>query len=210
MRIVLLGPPGSGKGTQGVRLSEIYKIPQISTGDMLRKAVADETALGKKVQEIIQGGMLVPDDLIVSIIEERISQEDCSEGFILDGFPRTVDQADALERVLPGSVDVTVYLNVPAEEVIDRLSGRLTCRECGAVFPKRDISPCPVCAGALYQREDDQKSTVEHRIGVYMKHTAPLVDFYRSRNKLAEINGTGEPDDVFERIEAEVSEVISK
>jgi adenylate kinase len=177
---------------------------------MLRRAVADETVLGKKVQKIIQGGMLVPDDLIVSIIEERISNEDCREGFILDGFPRTTDQAHALERVLPESVDVTVYLNVPAEVVVKRLSGRMTCRECGAVFPRGDISLCPVCAGALYQREDDLKSTVEHRIRVYMKHTAPLVDFYRSRNKLAEIDGMGEPDDVFERVEAEISQVTSQ
>ncbi len=210
MKIVLLGPPGAGKGTQGVRLSEMYNVPLVSTGDILRSAVADETVLGKKVQEIMRDGRLVPDDLIVSIIEERISREDCREGFILDGFPRTIEQADALERVLPGSIDVTIYLNVPAEVVIVRLSGRLTCRECGAVYPKGDISLCPVCADALYQREDDKKSTVEHRIGVYMKHTAPLVEFYRSHNKLAEISGLGDPDSVFERIEAEISEVISR
>lgn len=210
MKIVLLGPPGAGKGTQGVRLSKTQMIPQISTGDMLRKAVSDGTALGKEVQSIIRDGKLVPDELIVSIIEERIAQEDCREGFILDGFPRTIEQAKALERVMPESVDVTVYLNVPAGEVIERLSGRLTCRECGAVYPKQDISVCPACSGALYQREDDQRSTIEHRINVYMEHTAPLVEFYRERNKLVEIDGLGEPDEVSDRIEAGISEVMSQ
>ena len=208
MKIVLLGPPGAGKGTQGARLSEIYGIPQISTGEILRKTVEERTVLGKQVGEIIGKGQLVPDALIVSIIEERIAKEDCQRGFILDGFPRTVDQAVELERVLPGSVDVTVYLNVPDEVVIKRLSGRLTCKSCGGVFAKEDIALCPVCNGPLYQREDDQKSTVEHRIRVYMEHTAPLVDFYRCRNKLANIDGTGELDDVFERVEREISQVV--
>lgn len=189
-------------------MSEIYGIPQISTGEILRKTVEERTVLGKQVGEIIGKGQLVPDALIVSIIEERIAKEDCQRGFILDGFPRTVDQAVELERVLPGSVDVTVYLNVPDEVVIKRLSGRLTCKSCGGVFAKEDIALCPVCNGPLYQREDDQKSTVEHRIRVYMEHTAPLVDFYRCRNKLANIDGTGELDDVFERVEREISQVV--
>lgn len=210
MKIVLLGPPGAGKGTQGVRLSNTQLIPQISTGDMLRKAVSDGTALGKEVQSIIRDGKLVPDELIVSLIEERIAQEDCREGFILDGFPRTIEQAEALERVVPGSVDITVYLDVPAGEVIERLSGRLTCRECGAVYPEEGLPACPACSGELYQREDDKRSTIEHRINVYMEHTAPLIEFYRERNKLLEIDGLGRADDVFDRIEAGISEVMSR
>ena len=209
MKIVLLGPPGAGKGTQGVRLGKAQMITQISTGDMLRKAVSDGTALGKEVQSIIRDGKLVPDELIISIIEERISQADCKDGFILDGFPRTIEQAKALEIVMPDSVDVTIYLNVPVDEVIERLSGRLTCRDCSAVYPKQDISVCPACSGALYQREDDQKSTIEHRINVYMEHTAPLVEFYREKGKLLEIDGTGEQDEVFDRIDAGVSEGMS-
>ena len=210
MKIVLLGPPGAGKGTQGIQLSKSLMIPRISTGDMLRKSVSDGTALGKEVQSIIRDGKLVPDELIISIIEERIAQEDCGDGFILDGFPRTLEQAEALERVMPESVDVTVYLNVPTGEVIERLSERLTCRECGAVYPKQDISICPSCSGTLYQREDDQRSTIEQRINVYMEHTAPLIEYYCKQNKLVEIDGMGEADEVFDRIENGISGVISQ
>ncbi len=209
MRIVLLGPPGAGKGTQGVLLGKSYGIPQISTGDMLRKAVTDETPLGMQVKEIIRDGKLVPDDLIISLIEERISGDDCRKGFILDGFPRTIEQGEALEKVLPGSVDVTIYLNVPREEVVERLAGRLTCRKCGAVYRKRDISVCPVCGGDLYQREDDQKSTIEHRIKVYEENTAPLVEFYRSKGKLVEVGGMGEPGDIFKALQENISKVGS-
>lgn len=210
MKIVLLGPPGSGKGTQSAHLSKIYRIPQISTGDILRKAVADGSVLGKKVHEVIRAGKLVPDDLIVSIIEERISQEDCLPGFILDGFPRTMEQAEAVEELLPSGVDVTVYLDVPNSEVVGRLSGRLTCKKCGAVYRKQDIPLCPVCAGDLYQREDDLKSTIEHRIRVYMEHTAPLVKFYSGLGKLADVNGMGEPEEIFDRVEAKILQVMPK
>ncbi len=209
MKIVLLGPPGAGKGTQSVLLGKNYDIPQVSTGDMLRKAVADETALGKQVKGIIRDGKLVPDDLIISIIEERISGDDCRKGFILDGFPRTIEQGEALERVLPGSVDVTVYLNVPREEVIERLAGRMTCRKCGAVYRKSDIAVCPICGGDLYQREDDQKSTIERRLKVYEENTAPLVEFYRSRGKLVEVGGLGEPEDIFEKVRENISKVVT-
>jgi len=209
LRIVLLGPPGAGKGTQGALLGTNYGIPQISTGDMLRKAVAEETSLGMQVKEIIRDGKLVPDDLIISLIEERISGGDCRKGFILDGFPRTIEQGEALEKVLPGSVDLTIFLNVPREEVVGRLAGRLTCRKCGAVYRKRDISVCPVCGGDLYQREDDQKSTIEHRIKVYEENTAPLVEFYRSMGKLVEVGGLGEPEDIFKELKENISKVSS-
>ena len=209
MRIVLLGLPGAGKGTQGVLLGKGYDIPQISTGDMLRKAVADETALGKQVKEIIRDGKLVPDDLVISIIEEKISGDECRKGFILDGFPRTIEQGEALEKVLPGSVDVTVYLNVPRQEAVERLAGRLTCRKCSAIYRKSDISVCPVCGGDLYQREDDRKSTIERRIKVYEENTAPLVEFYRSRGKLVEVSGLGDPGDIFEKVRENISKVVA-
>ena len=176
---------------------------------MLRQAVTDQTPLGRRVGEIIRDGKLVPDDLIVIIIEERISAYDCKKGFILDGFPRTIDQGKALEGVLPDSVDVVVYLNVPKEEVVERLAGRLTCRKCGATYRKRDISVCLVCGGELYQRDDDQRSTIWHRIKVYEDNTAPLVEFYRSRGKLVEVDGTGEPEDIFRQIRENVSKVVS-
>lgn len=200
MKIVLFGPPGAGKGTQGARLSERYDIPQISTGNMLRKAVADETPLGKQVGEILREGKLVPDDLIISIIRERIAQPDCAKGFILDGFPRTLEQAEALETALEGSLDVVLYLDVPREEVVERLSGRLTCRACGAVF-KDGMTACPACGGELYQREDDKRETVENRIRVYEENTEPLIALYRERGKLADINGVGGENEVARRIE---------
>ena len=162
-----------------------------------------------QVKGIIRDGKLVPDDLIISLIEERISGDDCRKGFILDGFPRTIEQGEALEKVLPGSVDVTIYLNVPREEVVERLAGRLTCRKCGAVYRKRDISVCPVCGGDLYQREDDQKSTIEHRIKVYEENTAPLVAFYRAMGKLVEVGGIGEPGDIFKVLQENISKVGS-
>lgn len=208
MKIVLMGPPGAGKGTQGVNLGKTYGIPQISTGDMLRKAVADGTPLGKQVGEVIRDGKLVPDDMIVSLIKERISENDCRNGFLLDGFPRTIEQGEALEKVFPDSVDVAVYLNVPKEIVVERLSGRLTCRKCNAVYSQQDIAKCPACGGELYQREDDKRSTIENRIQVYEENTAPLVEFYRSRGKLVEVNGVGDPDKIFEEIQESISGVV--
>lgn len=208
MKIVLMGPPGAGKGTQGVNLGKTYGIPQISTGDMLRKAVADGTPLGKQVGEVIRDGKLVPDDMIVSLIKERISENDCRNGFLLDGFPRTIEQGEALEKVLPDSIDVAVYLNVPKEIVVERLFGRLTCRKCNAVYSQQDISKCPACGGELYQREDDKRSTIENRIQVYEENTAPLVEFYRSRGKLVEVNGVGDPDKIFEEIQESISGVV--
>ncbi len=210
MKIVLLGHPGAGKGTQGAHLSKVYGIPQISTGDILRKAVADGTVLGKKIHAVIREGKLVPDDLIISIIEERISQEDCLPGFILDGFPRTIEQAVAIEELLPGGMDVTVHLDVPRSETVGRLSGRLTCKSCGAVYRKQDMTLCPACAGHLYQREDDLKSTIEHRIRVYLEHTAPLVGFYRELGKLADVDGTGDPEEIYDRVDAEILQVVPK
>ena len=209
LKVVLLGAPGSGKGTQGALLSKHYKIPTISTGDMLRQAVAAGTKLGKQVQGILAEGQLVPDNLMVSLIQERVSHEDCSGGFILDGFPRTVDQARALETVMEGGLDLVVYLKVPREFVASRLAGRLTCRKCGAVFQRMEASLCPVCSGDLYQRDDDQRSTVEHRMRVYEEHTVPLVDYYESRGKLLEFDGTGSVEEVAKRIESGIARVLA-
>ncbi len=176
---------------------------------MLRQSVVQSHVLGKRVQEILRKGQLVSDDLMISLIEERIAREDCFGGFILDGFPRTIEQAKSLERVLPGSVDVVVYLTLPREEIIGRLAGRLTCRKCSSVFRKMDTSLCPVCGGDLYQRDDDMRSTVEHRLRVYEEHTAPLVEFYRSRGKLAEVDGMGEPEEISRRVEAGIAQVLA-
>lgn len=176
---------------------------------MLRQAVAEKTVLGQRVENIINQGRLVPDDLIVSVIEERISRKDCGEGFILDGFPRTIEQGEALERVLPGGVDVVIYLNVSDEAVMSRLAGRLTCRKCGAVYPRADASLCSVCGGDLYQREDDMKSTVQRRLQVYREHTEPLVAFYRAKDKLAEIEGEGYAEEIAKRVEAGIAQVFA-
>ena len=176
---------------------------------MLRQAAAEKTALGQQVESIINQGRLVPDDLIVSVIEERIARKDCGRGFILDGFPRTIEQGEALERVLPESVDVVLYMRVSDETVLSRLAGRLTCRKCGAVYPHTDISLCSVCGGDLYQREDDMKSTVLHRLQVYREHTEPLVSFYRAKGRLAEIDGEGDSEAIAKRVEAGVAQVVA-
>ena len=207
MKIILLGPPGSGKGTQGTRLAKSLGVPEISTGDILRQAVAEKTALGQQVGDIINQGRLVPDALIISVIEERISRADCGNGFILDGFPRTIEQGAGLDAVLPDSVDVVVYFNVSDESVVARLAGRLTCRKCGAVYPRVDTSLCSVCGGDLYQREDDMTSTVRRRIRLYREHTEPLVAFYRGKDKLAEVDGEGDVEAVAQRVEAGVARV---
>ena len=209
VKIILLGPPGSGKGTQGIILSNELGIPEISTGDMLRQAVAEKSTLGKQVGGLINQGRLVPDDLIISVIEERISRSDCGSGFILDGFPRTIEQGVALEKVLPESVDVVIYFNVSSDAVVARLAGRLTCRKCGAVYPNMDTSLCSVCGGDLYQREDDMTSTVLRRLRLYREHTEPLVAFYRDKGKLAEIDGEGSVEDIAQRVEEGIAQVLA-
>ncbi len=175
----------------------------------MRQAVAEETMLGQQVGDIINKGHLVPNDLIISVIEERISRADCDKGFILDGFPRTIEQGEALERVLPESVDVVIYLNVSSEAVVSRLAGRLTCTKCGAVYPHKDTSFCSACGGDLYQREDDMKSTVLRRLKVYQEHTEPLVAFYREKGKLAEIDGEGSFEEIAQRVEEGIAQVLA-
>lgn len=204
MRLILLGPPGSGKGTQGVLLSQYFGIPQISTGDIFRKAVAENTPLGKKVKEYMDRGELVPDELVVEIVKERITQEDCKNGYILDGFPRTVKQAEMFEN-MGGKIDAVLYIYAPDEEVIKRISGRRTCEKCGAVYnvyfnPPKIEGICDKCGGKLVQRDDDKEEVVRNRLEVYKEKTKPLIEYYKKRNILKEIDGVGSVEEIFERI----------
>lgn len=198
MNIVFLGPPGAGKGTQAKILIERYGIPQISTGDMLREHRAKGTELGKKAQEYMDKGQLVPDEIILDMVKERLSQPDCEKGFILDGFPRTVAQAEALDRILSEmgkKLDFALALVVPDELLIERLTGRRTCKNCGMMYhikykPPKVEGICDVCGGELYQRPDDNEETVRNRLKVYHESTAPLIDYYKKKGILREIDGS--------------------
>jgi len=208
MRLVLLGPPGSGKGTQAQRLVERYKIPQISTGDIFRQAVRDQTELGKKAKEYMDRGELVPDEVVVGMVEERLGQSDCKNGFILDGFPRTIAQAEALDKLLAGKgekLDAVLEISVPDEEVVKRLSGRRTCRQCGAMYhiefnPPKEPGKCDKCGGELYQRDDDKEEVIKSRLQVYHSQTAPLIEYYQKEGLLKKIDGLGGIEEVFARI----------
>ncbi|OCL27819.1 adenylate kinase [Orenia metallireducens] len=205
MNLVLVGPPGAGKGTQAARLEEAYEIPHISTGDMFRKAIKEETELGKKTKEYMDQGKLVPDEVTIGIVRERLSQKDCQQGFILDGFPRTVNQADALNSILADmntSLDAVINIKVSDAEVIDRLSGRRICKSCGASYhvkfnPPKVAGVCNECEGELYQREDDNPNTIQQRLDVYSEQTSPLINYYRESNLLKTINGEDSLDNVF-------------
>jgi adenylate kinase len=189
MNLILFGPPGAGKGTQAQFLVESYRIPQISTGDMLRAAVKQQTPLGVKAQEIMQQGGLVSDEIVLGIVEERLAQDDCRGGFVLDGFPRTIPQADALAMILQRSgrsIEHVVSLEVDNEEIVKRLSGRRSCPGCGKGYHVTYDAPkqagiCDVCATPLVQRDDDREQTVRNRLDVYDQQTAPLKGYYRSQ-----------------------------
>ncbi|MCS6994126.1 MAG: adenylate kinase [Anaerolineales bacterium] len=195
--IVLLGPPGAGKGTQAKVLAEKFNLPHISSGDIFRENIKNGTELGKLANTYISQGELVPDDVTIAMIRERFSRSDCVNGAILDGFPRTPAQADALCEMLKefdGRVNLVPFITAPVEVLIERLAGRWTCRTCGRVYHERFNPPkqhgiCDADGGDLYQREDDKAETVVHRIEVYQKQTAPLIDYYKERGVLAEING---------------------
>lgn len=208
MRVILLGPPGAGKGTQAKMLVEELGVPQISTGDILRQAVADGTPLGREAKGYMDRGALVPDEVVIGIIRDRLAQGDCGRGYILDGFPRTVAQAEALGKTLEaagGSLDHVLSLQVDEEELVKRLSGRRTCGACGAMFhvtfnpPKRE-GTCDGCGGALIQREDDREETVRRRLQVYGEQTAPLIAYYERRGLLRRVPGQGEIPEIFARI----------
>ncbi len=204
LNLILMGPPGAGKGTQASRLAQRLRVPAISTGEMLRDEVKHGSSLGREAKSYMDCGALVPDALIISIIEARLQRDDCTRGFILDGFPRTVIQAEALDRALQRfgwSLHRVGSLNVPTDEVVRRLSGRRTCRDCGTPYhlvldPPLRHDTCDVCHGSLLQRDDDHESVITARLEVYARDTAPLLDYYRDRGLLAEIDGRGKHDDV--------------
>jgi adenylate kinase len=199
MNLILLGPPGAGKGTQAKILTKKYEIPQISTGDMLRVAVKEQTPMGIKAKEFMDAGALVTDEVVVGIVEERLAKPDCVNGFILDGFPRTVNQADALKQMLQSfgkSVDHVISIAVDQEELLGRISGRRTCRICGKGFnllfdPPRTAGKCDECGGELYQRDDDSEETMRKRLVVYEQQTAPLISYYANESLLRTIDGIG-------------------
>jgi adenylate kinase len=208
MRLILLGPPGSGKGTQANLLQEKYHIPKISTGDILRAAVEDNTVLGKQAKSFMDKGELVPDEIVIGLIKERIVEPDCEAGYILDGFPRTIVQAEKLGETLAAmdrEIDLVVDLEVDPEELRVRLAGRSTCRDCGAMFHQTSHPPkaegvCDECGGNLYQRDDDNEETIVKRLEVYNKETAPLKDFYREQGKLKTIQGCGGMEEIFSKL----------
>jgi len=210
MRLILLGPPGAGKGTQAKLLVDRLKIPQVSTGDMLRAAVKAGTPLGQEAKQYMDRGALVPDAVIIGLVRERLQQPDCSRGYILDGFPRTVAQAEALEKTLAGlqaSLDCVVSLEVPTEDLVLRIAGRRTCRNCGAMYhvrfsPSKTDGRCDACGGPTYQRDDDREETVRRRLAVYAEQTAPLISFYEARGLLRRVPGTGEIAEIFQRVTA--------
>ncbi len=208
MLIILLGPPGAGKGTQAERIVQEHQLAYVSTGDILRNAVKEQTNLGRKAKQYMDQGQLVPDELVVEIVKDRLTDPDCAEGALLDGFPRTVTQADFLEQALPGigiNIDRVVSIEVKEEELIERLTGRRVCSECGASFhlkfkPPKVRNVCDVCGGDLYQRDDDTFETVKERLEVYKKQTEPLIAYYEKKGILSPVDGNQDIDAVFNQI----------
>jgi adenylate kinase len=210
LNLVLLGPPGSGKGTQGERLQEDFRLPYYATGDILREAVREETEIGKEAKEYMDRGDLVPDEVIIGVISERINSDEAQDGFILDGFPRTEPQAEALDEAmdeLDREISVAVLINVPDEEVIRRLSGRRVCAKGGHVFhvefdPPKNEDVCDVCGARLVIRDDDKPEVVKHRLATYHEKTEPLVEYYEGEGVLRRVDGALAPDEVSDRIRA--------
>jgi adenylate kinase len=216
-RVVLLGPPGAGKGTQAKLLQDRFAARQISTGDILRRAVADQSPLGKQAAEYIRRGELVPDRLIIDLVAERLKEKDCETGFVLDGFPRTIAQAQSLEEILKRmglGLDCVLSVQVPDKLIVERLSGRRTCKGCGALYhvvfdPPKAAETCNRCGGELFQRDDDREETVTNRLKVYDDQTAPLVSYYRERSLLREIDGVGEVEAIGKRVVRALGELAA-
>lgn len=208
MRLILLGGPGAGKGTQAKKLVEKYNIPQISTGDILRGAVKNNTELGQKAKSFMDSGELVPDEVIIGIVKDRILEDDCSNGFIFDGFPRTTAQAEALDTMLTEldiKLDAAINFKVSDEVIVARMSGRRTCAQCQAVFnvkfnPPKQEGICDKCSGELTQRDDEKEEVVRNRLKVYEDQTAPLIDFYNNKELLKDVNGEQEINTIFEEV----------
>lgn len=209
MNLVLMGLPGAGKGTQAEKIVEKYNIPHISTGDMFRAAMSEGTELGLKAKSFMDKGELVPDEVTIGIVRERLSKDDCQKGFLLDGFPRTVAQAEALDAMLAGmdkKIDYVIYVDVDQEILMERLTGRRICKSCGATYhlvfnPPTVDGVCDRCGGELYQRADDNSETVQNRLEVNKKQTKPLLDFYESKGYLRNINGQQDIEKVFADID---------
>ena len=212
MKIVFMGPPGAGKGTQAKKIIENYQIPHISTGDMFRKAIKDQTELGMEAKRYMDQGALVPDHVTIGIVKDRLSESDCKSGFLLDGFPRTVDQAKALDEILTSldsKIDYVINIDVDLDILKERLTGRRICRSCGATYhmvfnPPAVAGTCDKCGGELYQRKDDNEETVGNRLDVYVSQTKPLLDYYSLAGNLVNINGQQSIDLVF----AEIQDVL--
>ena len=210
MNIILMGLPGAGKGTQAELITEKYPIPHISTGDMFRKAMKDETPLGAKAKSFMDKGELVPDEVTIGIVRDRLNESDASKGFLLDGFPRTVEQAEVLNEIMKdmsSKIDAVIYINVAQEELLTRLTGRRICKTCGKAYhlvfnPPKVEGVCDNDGTKLYQREDDNPETVQNRLDVNIKQTKPLLDFYDAQGVLKEVNGEGDIDDVFKEIQS--------
>jgi len=203
MRLVFIGPPGVGKGTYATAISKKYGIPHISTGDILREEVKKGSEIGLKAREYMERGELVPDGIIIEIIRRRLAEEDCKKGFILDGFPRTLPQAEALDRIT--RIDLVLNFVAPDEVIIERLSGRRICRVCGAIYHVKYMPPkvpgkCDKCGGELYQREDDKPEVVRRRLEVYRKRTEPVIQYYRDKGVLVDVDASEQADVVVPRI----------
>jgi adenylate kinase len=210
MRIVMLGAPGSGKGTQAQRIQKDHGLPQVSTGDLLRRAVADQTPLGKKAKTVMDAGELVSDDIVLGMIKERIAEADAKRGFVLDGFPRNTSQADSLDALLSQlelKLDRVVLMDVDFDILMKRLTGRRTCSKTGAVLniyfsPPAELEACRKAGGELLQRDDDKEATIRNRLQVYERQTAPLVDYYTKKGLLVTVPATGEVDAVYARLKS--------
>ena len=213
-RLLIIGPPGSGKGTQGERIIAKYGIPSISTGDIFRKNISEGTELGKKAKEYMDKGELVPDSLVLDLVVSRLSEDDTKEGYLLDGFPRTQAQAEALDAILNEKgevIDHVIYISIPDDELIKRITSRRVCTKCGKTyntmhFPTKQEGICDICGEEVVQRSDDTLETARNRIDVYNRQTMPLVGYYRGKGLLAEFDGMGSADEIFERITGLVGE----
>lgn len=205
MRVILLGPPGAGKGTQAKLISEKFSIPHISTGDIFRANIKEQTPLGIEAKKYIDKGQLVPDEVTIGIVKDRLTKDDCDNGFLLDGFPRTVAQAEALDEFLKNvnkELDVALLIKVPEEFILERMTGRRVCTSCGASYhikfnPPKQEGKCDICGSELIQRKDDTEATVKERLEVYSKQTYPLINYYNDNGILSEVDGTESIDKVF-------------
>lgn len=212
MKIILIGGPGAGKGTQAKRIKEEYSLPHISTGDIFRANIKNNTVLGKEARKYIDKGLLVPDDLVVDLVVDRLLQEDCKDGYILDGFPRTIPQAQALDQSLKEAkdkIDLVINIEVADENIIKRMSGRRACLKCGATYHLKHIPPkvegvCDICDSELVLREDDKPETVRKRLKVYHEQTRPLIEYYSSKGNLLRVDGSRPIDTIFEDIKSRI------